>query len=861
MKVKKLFTLLLASSMLIAACDTSTKSSTSAPASSADGTSVSSNESSNPASSSADTSSAASSSASSSSNPASSASSQQSSASSSSAAPVVTLESITVTAPTKLAYLTTDTALDLAGMVVTANYSDGSSVAITDGFTVSAVDFSTAGEKEVTVTFEGKTDSFTITVTAAVPTDWSAAEKAIMSENLYGYTVPFFSGSELGYGNLEWTSSNGFAFVEGDANVAAAEAGQDSPLKPVADLLVADGWSIVSAPAGTSYSYTLEKVVTYQEADHYLRTRIATANAQGSFAASGTFYAEFNDGYYYSWAESGFEALVKQVMGYEEDIPDLPAGPRYLKSDARLIPLYAQYYGYTQFTVYGVDEDYAISCLQLLENANWILSESDEEDFDYLCVSPEHIIGLYVAFDAVKGQLVLLFDFAPEVPDYVNKVAGVFNIQGSGYAFSYDEDEKVYYYIFPETLGDGETYGDLVDKYVNTYLTNAEDGFRKQGDIRTGEDFAYDLYVSGFLGAAVYVYACSTESGAIVVQIMVQPYVDVPEQFIPAMTLLGADPSKAHTEKGETLYHAYFDASVTLQDGIKHFTDILDADTTLNFKVVVPVTEDTLQGSGAQCYYCVYANNNVSIEFLAFVADDGRTDVQMRFADYTPAPESPWVDAFAQGLNIKFTWNSEDLEFVYGAVIQFNQGDTFDAIASDIAAQLLAVDNTLELLASQKGSSYTILTYFGDYGCVEIQAFTNDGQVYRIRIGITLFADPEADPVLNAIGALLGSQLVESTQQPGVFIGAGTNVNEGLNFKTTTYGQQVAVGYSVGKYLLSSSLGFTFAEAESGYDTSSNIYVAKFTNADGWVVYLYFICNNTGVFSGNIQFIVVAPAE
>ena len=89
--------------------------------------------------------------------------------SSSSSPTVATLVSISVTAPTKVAYLTTDTSLDLAGMVVTANYSDSTSKAIAQGYNVSTVDFSTPGEKTVTVTYEGKTDSFKITVASPTP--------------------------------------------------------------------------------------------------------------------------------------------------------------------------------------------------------------------------------------------------------------------------------------------------------------------------------------------------------------------------------------------------------------------------------------------------------------------------------------------------------------------------------------------------------------------------------------------------------------------------------------------------------------------------------------------------------------------
>ena len=96
----------------------------------------------------------------------SSSSESTSSSSSSSSSVVATLVSISVTAPTKVAYTTADTVLDLAGMVVTATYSDGSTKAIATGYTVSTVDFSTTGEKTVTVTYEGKTATFKITVAA-----------------------------------------------------------------------------------------------------------------------------------------------------------------------------------------------------------------------------------------------------------------------------------------------------------------------------------------------------------------------------------------------------------------------------------------------------------------------------------------------------------------------------------------------------------------------------------------------------------------------------------------------------------------------------------------------------------------------
>jgi len=79
----------------------------------------------------------------------------------------VTLSSIAVTAePTKTDYVIGDEALDTTGMVVTAIYSDGTKKAVT-GYKVSDLDSATEGEKEITVTYEGKTAKFTVTVNNA----------------------------------------------------------------------------------------------------------------------------------------------------------------------------------------------------------------------------------------------------------------------------------------------------------------------------------------------------------------------------------------------------------------------------------------------------------------------------------------------------------------------------------------------------------------------------------------------------------------------------------------------------------------------------------------------------------------------
>lgn len=87
---------------------------------------------------------------------------------------VSALDSITVSGPTKTEYKIGEE-LDLAGLEVTAHYSDGSEVAVED-YEVSGFDSSTAGEKTVTVTYEGKTATFTVNVLPDDDTDKTELE-------------------------------------------------------------------------------------------------------------------------------------------------------------------------------------------------------------------------------------------------------------------------------------------------------------------------------------------------------------------------------------------------------------------------------------------------------------------------------------------------------------------------------------------------------------------------------------------------------------------------------------------------------------------------------------------------------------
>ncbi len=82
--------------------------------------------------------------------------------------PTATVSSISVQSkPSKTVYTVGET-FSSSGISIKVNMSDGTSKTVTSGFTVSSPDMTTAGTKTVTVTYEGKTATFNITVNAPV---------------------------------------------------------------------------------------------------------------------------------------------------------------------------------------------------------------------------------------------------------------------------------------------------------------------------------------------------------------------------------------------------------------------------------------------------------------------------------------------------------------------------------------------------------------------------------------------------------------------------------------------------------------------------------------------------------------------
>ncbi|MBQ9551663.1 MAG: bacterial Ig-like domain-containing protein [Clostridia bacterium] len=97
----------------------------------------------------------------------------------------VTLQSISVkTNPTQTTYTVGET-LNTAGLTLTAAYSDGSTQTVTSGFTCNPTKLDTAGFRTITVTYNGKTATFGVTVNPVPATLTGIAVKTPPAQTTY----------------------------------------------------------------------------------------------------------------------------------------------------------------------------------------------------------------------------------------------------------------------------------------------------------------------------------------------------------------------------------------------------------------------------------------------------------------------------------------------------------------------------------------------------------------------------------------------------------------------------------------------------------------------------------------------------
>lgn len=138
-----------------------------------------------------------------------------------------TVSSISVQSkPTKTVYTVGET-FNLNGLSIKVNMSDGTSKTITSGFSISSPDMTTAGTKIVTVTYEGKTTSFTITVNNPPATVSSISVQSKPSKTVYTVGETFnLSGLSIKVNMSDGTSktiTSGFSVSEPDMKTSGTK--------------------------------------------------------------------------------------------------------------------------------------------------------------------------------------------------------------------------------------------------------------------------------------------------------------------------------------------------------------------------------------------------------------------------------------------------------------------------------------------------------------------------------------------------------------------------------------------------------------------------------------------------------------
>ena len=330
--------------------------------------------------------------------------------SSSSVAP--TLAGITLdTANVKKSYEQGES-LDLTGLVVTANYSDNTSEAVTNYTTnpANGAKLDTVGAIPVTVAYRTATASFNVIVARPSKKAWTEVEAKIMSDHLYGYVLPF-TGSEDAA--VSYDSESDLVEIQGGPATSAV-------LAAYAEKIVADNFTRVN-----STSYVYEKSLTTDAGLRHIRAGFGNRD--------GSFYLQAYDPYYYAFPTAFAEYVAKEAF----DSKTVPAS------------IDADYYEVS-------DSDFGIYCYTsntnavdaystVLETATWKVEAELDQGYK-TAISPDGKYCVKYAYNLQYGSLdifmgPLSYWNTKVVEDFYNKYNGfvvdipAFNVANAEYIF------------------------------------------------------------------------------------------------------------------------------------------------------------------------------------------------------------------------------------------------------------------------------------------------------------------------------------------------------------------------------------------------------------------------------------------
>ena len=751
-------------------------------------------------------------------------------------APVKTLTSIGITTdPAKKEYFVGEE-LDLTGMVVTAYYSDESSEVITD-YTHSEPDMSTAGQKEVVISYEGKSVTLNITVSSLPKTDWTEDEAKIMSDNLHGFVLPFYKEETSVLLNEGLVIIRGGEVKEGDLSAYMGKFPSGFAFEDVSASYQLDAGSVFSG----------EAALNTEAGTRYLRVFLYAFDERGNPSKTGTFYCSARDPYQYEFPSTFAQEYVSNYFFSKEAIPEFEAD--YYESSLNDGAVYC----YTTNT--SAASDYST----LLTNAGWHLQEEKTEGY-FGAYSPSYQYQVFYNYSSRYGSLDIylqpLFEFPTlALSNFFTKYEGtafdVLPIESSYYMFKEgDLNEEAYEEGYLEFVVAYIFVGEVLASDYEGYLyTVGKAGY----EIVTDESGFSTIYipVEGLgIGKYQISYNSEYETMTYAVYLKLDP---IPESQWPSdeiEAILGKTTDKLPEYTGENsgfqVVSDYYGTMVIVN--VAQGTETECADTYNKMLTDAGWTEyDTAFGSVR------YLSPNKEIVADAFYGTAGSFSIEF-FSAVFPSEE---VEAYlkANGSNDKFP----AMEGVYGVEIEDTGYGAVSISTSgkDQTKEAATIVSDYATLLQESGYALGEGDYYGDPYYV-----TSDGKIgvcpynYNGNIYIEIFRVdgepmvPPTEPVdpsegedwpLGEIEAIIGEDL--AAKFPALD-GADSVVLVTGDYKGW-YGMDVEIMLDFGdasadkvtEYLgLLSGAGFTESDKE---DYGGNLIYVSEDGSVGAFAYLY----------------------
>ena len=357
-------------------------------------------------------------------------------------------------------YYTGD-ALDLTGLVVTANYSDNTTANVTDYVAnpANGAVFSAVGEQTVTITYQQKTATFKVTVTKAPKIDWTEEEAAFMANILYGEVLPYtgFEESQVRYN----PNYNAIVIMGGAAN--------EESLLAYSRALSYNGYLLVS-----STDLVFEKGIMTEVGERYVQVTVMSNQGQLAIVAM--------DPYYYEFPTDFATYAAKKYFASEEAIPAIQADYYSVVESQNALALICYMSATTDDAGYSA----------VLTAASWKV-QSEKINGSYVAVSPDDTYMILYAYDAQHQALLIVYSeinifwneevikafFAKYNGTYVDVPA--LNVTGGQYSFT-EADTNEYFYEHGDI--------DMVVAFYEIYGATSEDA---QNYMTTLKDAGYKV--------------------------------------------------------------------------------------------------------------------------------------------------------------------------------------------------------------------------------------------------------------------------------------------------------------------------------------------------------------------------------